>query len=64
MPRSKRIVIPGMPHHIVRRGNHRMNVMAGHSAILRSQQSEGNGWDVPDRYGSPILEGFLLKGSL
>jgi putative transposase len=26
MPRSKRIVIPGMPHHIVQRGNHRMNV--------------------------------------
>jgi putative transposase len=26
MPRSKRIVIPGIPHHIVQRGNHRMNV--------------------------------------
>jgi putative transposase len=26
MPRSKRIVIPGLPHHIVQRGNRRMNV--------------------------------------
>jgi putative transposase len=26
MPRFKRLVIPGMPHHIVQRGNHRMNI--------------------------------------
>ena len=26
MARCKRLVIPGMPHHIVQRGNHRMNV--------------------------------------
>ncbi len=26
MPRFKRLVVPGMPHHIIQRGNHRMNV--------------------------------------
>jgi hypothetical protein len=26
MARLERLVIPGMPHHIVQRGNHRMNV--------------------------------------
>jgi putative transposase len=26
MPRFKRLVIPGMPHHVVQRGNRRMNV--------------------------------------
>jgi putative transposase len=26
LPRSKRIVVPGLPHHIIQRGNHRINV--------------------------------------
>jgi putative transposase len=26
MPRRRRIVVPGLPHHITQRGNRRMNV--------------------------------------
>jgi putative transposase len=34
MPRFKRVVIPGMPHHVVQRGNHRMNIFLDDSDRL------------------------------
>jgi putative transposase len=34
MTRLKRLVIPGMPHHLVQRGNHRMNVFLDDSDRL------------------------------
>ena len=56
MSRFKRLVIPGMPHHIVQRGNHRMNVFLDDNDRMVFLRMLG---EVSEKYGLTNL-GYSL----
>ena len=60
MPRFKRLVIPGMPHHVVQRGNRRMNVFLDAFYMDRFEISNERFARFVKETGYPALKNFTF----